>query len=766
MPLKGAYVSVVSFTDQSVLAMLSTGTDGKFALPSIAGQDSLLVEVSCSGFEKQCIHYKAGGTLQFTLQPDSVAYTLGAAEVAVSHSTLRLTKGRFVFQPHGADLELPDAAEMLNYVPMLTLSDDGSVNVLGKGQSTIYINGDKPQETGPALLSRLKSIRPQDVLRVEIIRSPGSKYSASMQGAIVNLVLRKPEEGWNALAVANAKYAQKRVSSDVTTSFTYNRKKFSTSFAAMWYGYNTYSHMTNTYDYTSKALSAEDDVVGKMKSKGLYASWMSEYRFTPNQKLLASAILSSKDLNNHTTAQRATQNGAGDVVRSRTLSESHMTWIKPDWGGMLIYKQNADKVNFKLSGELSNHEEEQPAMMKYQRWQPEREDFSSYEEFQQKYRASNLYGETAADLNYMLNDENSFSFNYLGSYMHTDNRHDRWNHDLTGTDEWKHDEGRLNHFVTYEMTQAFNVSYSREWSDAVSTEVGVRGEYMHNTYEQRTTGEKNVRNSWDWYPSANLTWEINDNHSLSVDYSRSRIAPKRSELNPFETQVSENVYMKGNPNLKNMTYHMLSLQYSCFKDLTLLFDYTSQRNALADYDWTDGQGRTYSSILNNGHMLNYAWSVNYDKWFFKDHYQLTFSAEIDHDRSFGHLPDGTNSNYKDTSTEFSWGNRIIISRKHRVQCSLDYQYNSANRSITKKFNGNHSFYFRFLKIFKNSMSISFAASTRTPRSVTSFTSHDYSYRYSNHVRPCNFQLKLTIPVAKSKVKAPEYSAPGKAKTRF
>ena len=114
MPLKGAYVSVVSFTDQSVLAMLSTGTDGKFALPSIAGQDSLLVEVSCSGFEKQCIHYKAGGTLQFTLQPDSVAYTLGAAEVAVSHSTLRLTKGRFVFQPHGADLELPDAAEMLN----------------------------------------------------------------------------------------------------------------------------------------------------------------------------------------------------------------------------------------------------------------------------------------------------------------------------------------------------------------------------------------------------------------------------------------------------------------------------------------------------------------------------------------------------------------------------------------------------------------------------------------------------------------------------
>ena len=50
MPLKGAYVSVVSFTDQSVLAMLSTGTDGKFALPSIAGQDSLLVEVSCSGW--------------------------------------------------------------------------------------------------------------------------------------------------------------------------------------------------------------------------------------------------------------------------------------------------------------------------------------------------------------------------------------------------------------------------------------------------------------------------------------------------------------------------------------------------------------------------------------------------------------------------------------------------------------------------------------------------------------------------------------------
>ena len=238
LPISGAYVSIVSFKDQSLLASLTTDGEGHFTIPTLTKEDSILVEVGCAGFKKQYASHRPGQSLHFTLRTDSVAYTLGMAEVSVKHSTFRMSKGQFIFQPHGVDLLLPNAFEVLKYVPMLSVSEGGGVSVLGKGQSTIYINGDKPQETGPALMSRLKNIRPKDVLRVEIIRTPGSKYSASMQGAIVNVVLRDPEEGWNGMVVANAKYDSKRLSPDLTSAFTFNRKKFSNTFAAMWYGSN------------------------------------------------------------------------------------------------------------------------------------------------------------------------------------------------------------------------------------------------------------------------------------------------------------------------------------------------------------------------------------------------------------------------------------------------------------------------------------------------------------------------------------------------
>lgn len=767
LPISGAYVSIVSFKDQSLLASLTTDGEGHFTIPTLTKEDSILVEVGCAGFKKQYASHRPGQSLHFTLRTDSVAYTLGMAEVSVKHSTFRMSKGQFIFQPHGVDLLLPNAFEVLKYVPMLSVSEGGGVSVLGKGQSTIYINGDKPQETGPALMSRLKNIRPKDVQRVEIIRTPGSKYSASMQGAIVNVVLRDPEEGWNGMVVANAKYDSKRLSPDLTSAFTFNRKKFSNTFAAMWYGSNAYSHDTNSYGYSSDGWSVVDDVVNQTKAHQLFASWRSEYRFAPNQKFLASAILSTSKADDQTITNRIPASAvSGFLDKSRTLGNNHTPWYKPDWGGMLTYKLNKHKVGLKVSGELSNHEAQTHDQKKYQRWMPELNDFASYEEFLQKYAASNLYGETEADLSYKLNEKNRLSLNYLGSYMHTDSRNDRWNHDMTASAVWNYDRNVANWFVSSEMSQAFNVSYACEWSEAFSTELGVRAEYMHNTYELRTTKEHFKRNHFDIYPSVSLNWDINERHSLSLSYSRAKITPLRSTLNPFVTQISENVYTKGNPYLKNSNVEMVSLQYSCFRDLTFLFDYYYQKNGVSSYEWTDGQNSSFSSWFNNAHSHKFGWSVNYNKWLFKDSYQLSLSAELNHHRSFGGVAEGVSNNFKYSSVDLSWDNRFILSQKRRMQCSLTYMYGSASQSATKRFNGEHSFYLEFLKAFKNSVSISIVAATHTPRNVVSYDSSDFSYRYFSHVHRTNCLLNVTIPFGGRRVKAPEYSEPGKAKSRF
>jgi len=99
-----------------------------------------------------------------------------------------------------AQAQAGSAADLLNTVPSIHVSEDGAVSVRGDGNVRVYING-KPS-TGSATI--LQAMPGEAIASVEVITSPSARYDAN-GGAIVNLILKKNKDaGAHAALIANA----------------------------------------------------------------------------------------------------------------------------------------------------------------------------------------------------------------------------------------------------------------------------------------------------------------------------------------------------------------------------------------------------------------------------------------------------------------------------------------------------------------------------------------------------------------------------------
>jgi len=113
------------------------------------------------------------------IQEDSLAITLGEVTVKGTLPKTRVKGDAMRTIVSGSVLEkTTSATEMLKYVPNVN-AESGSVSVIGRGASEVYINGRKVQD-----LKELNEIRPELIQYVDVVANPGARYSASTRSVI------------------------------------------------------------------------------------------------------------------------------------------------------------------------------------------------------------------------------------------------------------------------------------------------------------------------------------------------------------------------------------------------------------------------------------------------------------------------------------------------------------------------------------------------------------------------------------------------------
>lgn len=81
--------------------------------------------------------------------------------------------------------------EILEKTPGLFVDQDGNIYLSSTTPALVFINGRELKMSRADIASMLKSLPPNSIEKIEIIRTPSAKYDASGSGGIVNVVLKK-----------------------------------------------------------------------------------------------------------------------------------------------------------------------------------------------------------------------------------------------------------------------------------------------------------------------------------------------------------------------------------------------------------------------------------------------------------------------------------------------------------------------------------------------------------------------------------------------
>ncbi len=181
------YVNVVLYRDSTYLTGGVTDSDGIFSISTdVTG--NLIAKVSYAGYETSEIAVPASGGDIGTIRLAPSVNVLDEVVVRATRPATMMKGNALVTNVEGSSLAIAGTAnDVLTQVPMV-VENDGKLEVFGKGEPAIYINGRKVND-----LQELSQLNSRDIKNVSVITNPGASYAANVKSVII--IRTKPPKG-------------------------------------------------------------------------------------------------------------------------------------------------------------------------------------------------------------------------------------------------------------------------------------------------------------------------------------------------------------------------------------------------------------------------------------------------------------------------------------------------------------------------------------------------------------------------------------------
>jgi iron complex outermembrane receptor protein len=185
-----ATVSVQSVTDSTQKKQRVTDSLGRIGFKLTP--DNYTVRVQAVNYEA----YEKGITVKannagFTITLETQSQTLGAVTVVSRKPLMRQEDDKTIVDPENLAASSTNAYEIIEKTPGLFVDQDGNIYLTSTTPATIYINGREQKMSAADVAAMLKSLPPNSIASIEILRTPSARYDASGGGGIVNVILKK-----------------------------------------------------------------------------------------------------------------------------------------------------------------------------------------------------------------------------------------------------------------------------------------------------------------------------------------------------------------------------------------------------------------------------------------------------------------------------------------------------------------------------------------------------------------------------------------------
>lgn len=190
-PLIGATIQLTQLPDSTRL--FSVTNEAGVALFEQAPAGLYGVSISYVGYQplEKALTVKAGtnNRFEFVLRED--ALNLGEVTVTARRPLITQEDDKMIIDPEPLANISTNTLEVLEKTPGLFVDQDGAIYLNSSTPAQVYINGREQRMSTQDVATILQSLPPGSVQRIEVLRTPSTKYDAASSGGIVNVVLKK-----------------------------------------------------------------------------------------------------------------------------------------------------------------------------------------------------------------------------------------------------------------------------------------------------------------------------------------------------------------------------------------------------------------------------------------------------------------------------------------------------------------------------------------------------------------------------------------------
>lgn len=613
-PVAYATVSILQKSDSTLVKVSITDGDGKFSFAEIKAGEYLL-RVTSVGYKEYIQEIKQNTDFQIAMEEDS--QVLSEIQVTARKPIIEILADKTVFNVEGTlSASGITGFDLLRKAPGVVIDNNENLIVEGKGGVQIYIDGKPSPLTGQDLANYLKTLQSSDVEAIEIITQPSSKYDAAGTAGIVNIRLKK-NKNFGTNGTLTAGYAIGRFSKYNTGISLNNRNKkvnlysnYSNQLSENYDFINLYRVQSNTiFDAQSSSISNDQSHNAKV-GLDFYASSKSTFGLILNGNLNNSS--SFNDSRTPIISQSTLETQQVLVAQSNSETDSY------NFSGNLNYRF-ADTLGHSLNIDLD-----------YGRYNNDRSNLQPnyyYNGSETTIQDEFIYFMiTPVDIQIMslkLDYEQSFLGGKLGvgfksSLVDTDNTFEFY--DVIDNDNILNDT-RSNNFRYKENVNAAYFNFNKKWKK-MNVQFGLRAEHTNSDGKlnslQQNENERVKRNYLNLFPSGGLTYTLNPQNSLALTYSKRIERPNYRSLNPFEVQIDELSFSRGNPFLQPQYTDNIKISHTFKYVLNTSLSYSKISNFTAQVTDAEGENRSVIQAQNiaNQEVINLGISCPFDatKW--------------------------------------------------------------------------------------------------------------------------------------------------------
>lgn len=571
-----------------------------------------------------------------------------------------------------------DAVEALAKTPMVRATDN-AISIAGKSNVAIMVNDRLLNLSGQEMINYLKTLRSDDIAKIEVITTPPAKYEAEGKSGLINIILKKNTSlGWNGSLQTSGSYYWNRpaVSTRSGASFNYQGEKLSVT-ANLSLGDNYWEQ--NSYNYlTGKGNTDYWNTNSKGSNNYRYKGGNIKSEYKINDKNLVGINYNYSYSNPIEKAQNYTKRQT-DNIQQDFYSDSENRNIRKVHNATAFYDIKFDTLGSKLSLSANVMLNDANAKNLYSTVTNVTNSsfvnpISQYKIYSGQADLEKNFAKikTESGLKYTSIKNNSY-FNFF---------------DVENSQNIRN-TARSNDFFYNEQNYAAYVSTSFKISEKWDAKAGLRYEYTNldgiSINDNITTNIKYGK----FFPTAYLSYKANDNNTFSVNYSRRISRPYFGSLNPFKYMISQFEYSTGNPYLLPSFTDNLEFGYVLKNNFNVTAYYNYSKDDWDRIQVVDGLEK-YSIVKNfyneNQAGINISYNYNKLKWLESNIFLNGFYAKSkSYDPNAVAAPAGYGAN-------FNFDNNFFLNKEKTVTLMLGLWSNIPNRSGNTYFNGNFSAY--------------------------------------------------------------------------